>query len=288
MRKVKQMTSEIQALVKEQVFDAVCQYMFDYLFYSPKFPLRSSQQELLARSRQIEFSVFDSYFDHQELLVNAFAWGNGDQLVLLTHGWASKAADFYYLIERLLSSSRFTVIAFDAPGNGSSQGRLTNLLLYVESIRKITRHFGIPSVLIGHSLGAMANIIAYKDFVVKPTLLVSLAPLIDLESYFITQMTTANVPIDVQRQFFRDFKKSFDIEVSYFNLNNLYNYACENHLLFYDRLDEISPFSFMQGFLQKHGDIKHKAYDGTGHHHMVKSEVLINELLEQMNRLLLS
>ncbi|MEH6308357.1 alpha/beta hydrolase [Olivibacter sp. CPCC 100613] len=284
MRKVKQMASDIQDLVKKQAFDEVRQYLFDYLFYSPKFPTRTTQGDLLASARQIELSVFDLYFDHKELLFNVFSWGYGEEIILLTHGWASKAADFYYLIERLLSNPRYTVIAFDAPGNGSSAGRLTNLLLYVESIHQIVVHFGTPRILIGHSLGAMANIVAYEGLVLKPTMLISLAPLIDLENYFMAQMEMVHVPIDVQAEFFSDFKKAFNIEVNYFNLNKLYDYVCENHWLFYDRHDEISPFDLMRDFLHKHSDIKAKAYDGIGHHQVIRSERSVDDVLALINK----
>lgn len=287
MRHIKQMTLDIQSLMKQQALDEVRQLLFDYLFYSPKFPLRTIQQDLMTRSRSVRFSVFDSYFDYKGLSVNAFAWGTGEDLVLLTHGWASKAADFYMVIERLLLNPRYTIVTFDAPGNGSSEGRLTNLLLYVESIQQIIKQFGYPKILIGHSLGAMANIIAYKDLVQKPALLLSLSPLIDLENYFITQMTAASVSDDLQKQFFCDFKAAFNIEVNYFNLNKLYDYTSSNHWLFYDRYDEISPFNLVDTFLKQHPDVKNKAYDGIGHQHMIRNEAIISELVGQMNRIIL-
>ncbi|WP_134088154.1 alpha/beta fold hydrolase [Olivibacter sp. XZL3] len=283
MRKIRQITLEIQGLIEKQALEELRLRIFDYLFYSPKFPLRSKQQDLLARAERAEFSVFDPYFTNKNLSVKGFSWGAGEDLILLTHGWASKAADFDCLIERFLLNPRYRVVAFDAPGNGASEGRLTNLALYVESIHQMAKLLGSPKVLIGHSLGATANVMAYKELPKKPAVMVSLSPLVDLENYFVSQMTAVGISEALQERFFQDFKEAFNIEVNYFNLHKLYDYSDVNHLLFYDRYDEISPFRFMNDFLEKHTDIQQRTYDGIGHHDIIKNGSVISELFTEVD-----
>ncbi len=54
--------------------------------------------------------------------------------LLITTGWGSKAADFSELIQALRAIDDLEIIAFDAPGNGSSEGELSNLLLFIFSV----------------------------------------------------------------------------------------------------------------------------------------------------------
>lgn len=87
---------------------------------------------------------------------------------MITHGWGLKAADFTELITGLNENKDLQTIAFDAPGNGSSEGKLSNLLLFVQAVKAVVFHYGPPAVIIGHSLGAMADVIALKKWCLRP------------------------------------------------------------------------------------------------------------------------
>lgn len=283
MRKIKQIANQLAHLVENESQE-LSPSLFEYLFYSPKFPLRKYQLELLDRARKEEVSVFDEYFEKEKLKINVFIWGHGKEIVLLTHGWASKAADFSHMVERLIKNPAYTIIAFDAPGNGSSEGGLTNLLLYVRTIYKVVEKFGDPFIMIGHSLGAMANIIAYKNLKVKPKLLVSLAPLVQLGDYFRTEMNHAHIPSIAIDKFFVDFVKSFNMEVSQFDLNKLYDYTCDHHWLYYDEHDIVSPNILTRDFLKKKTDIQAKLFKDVGHHQMIRNDQVISTLVNLMEQ----
>ncbi|WP_029277036.1 alpha/beta fold hydrolase [Pedobacter borealis] len=105
--------------------------------------------------------------------INCFSWGNGKRKVLLTHGWASKALDFYELIIELLKIDDLEIIAFDAPGNGSSISEFSNLMLYAGSVKSIALNYAHPDALIGHSLGGMANVIALQELGLPPICLLA-------------------------------------------------------------------------------------------------------------------
>lgn len=278
MRKIKQMADHLGALVARNS-EELSAPLFDYLFYSPKLPLRQHQQGLLNLARNEQVEVFDEYFEKKTLKMNVFIWGQGNEIILLTHGWASKAADFSELVDGLMQNTAYTIIAFDAPGNGSSEGGLTNLMLYVGTIYKIVEKYGYPTTIIGHSLGAMANIIAYKNLEKKPRTLISLAPLIQLDDYFRTEMTQINIPNAFIDQFFVDFLRYFNVEAGAFDLNKLYSYTCENHWLFCDDNDKISPYKLTENFLSRKKDIKSKLFKDVGHQHMIKNKEVIAEII---------
>jgi len=253
----------------------------DLIFYSPKFPARLQQQQLLNEAETFKVTIHDPHFAKGDLNVNCFRWGNGKRKVLLTHGWGSKAADFSELISTLKANTEFEIIAFDASGNGSSEGELTNLLLFARAVEAIVAQHGTPEILIGHSLGCMANALAMQSFPEKVKVLISLAPLIRLKEHFVGTLNSVNVPQYAQDTFFEEFAKIFNANAEDFTLSALYQRQPELfHLLAYDVNDKVSPVEYMREFLALHPGIKTVAFDDIGHEKMFKDARVIEEIMK--------
>lgn len=255
--------------------------LWQYICYSPKMPTRLHQEKLLNVAEKFSLEVNDEFFAHKNLHFNTFKWGKGTHKVILTHGWGSKAADFSEIITALLEIDNLEIIAFDAPGNGSSDGELSNLLLYVQAVKAIISHYGKPDIVIGHSLGAMANAIALKDMMITPTLLVSLTPLIRLKENFEDSMNAVGIQPLSQLEFLKNFEDKFGISASSFTFNNSYSFNAKlNHWLAYDQNDFVSPYSYLKEFLNTHPSIKSYNYKDVGHDKILKSTILISDLIE--------
>jgi hypothetical protein len=253
--------------------------LLEVICYSPKMPVRLQQQQLLDEAETSGLQVLDLHFNRSQVTINTFRWGKSSIKVLITHGWGSKAADFSDLINRLKSNSAIEVIAFDAPGNGSSEGKLSNLLLYVESVKEVIRKYGPPDIFIGHSLGAMANVIAIQEAKLHPRLVVSMAPIIKLKENFEATLNMIEAPLKVQEEFFVQFEKLFNIPASYFNLTGLYSSNPElNHIVYYDPADAIHPNGYLQEFLNRYQNIVSKSYAGVGHDKIIKDDQVISDI----------
>jgi len=256
----------------------------EFIFYSPKMPLRLHQETLLSDSTRFTLQVFDTYFSKDHLDINCFSWGSGDMKVVLTHGWASKAADFYELIQALREIDNLEIIAFDAPGNGSSVSEFSNLMLYADSVKAIAENYASPDFLIGHSLGGMANVIAVQEAELNPKWLISIAPLIRLKENFEQSMDLVGINPSEQQKFFKNFSKAFPVNAEHFNLTELYNLESDfNHFLAYDVEDHISPYAFLAEFLAKNEGIKAKAFQDAGHYKILKSPEVITDVLNIIN-----
>ena len=140
--------------------------LWNYISFPIRLPNRPHQEELLSQAIRFSMQVEDPYFAMKDLSFSSYRWGNGVRKIYLTHGWSSKAADFTEIITALLELEDVQIIAFDAIANGSSEGELSNLMLYVKPLEGIIKQYGMPEVLIGHSLGAMANVVADRKSVV--------------------------------------------------------------------------------------------------------------------------
>lgn len=283
MKKLKQIISEIKTLIAQPQGDKLDQLLWPLICYPPKTPLRLQQQQLLDEADKFTVTVYDGYFTHTHLQVNAFTWGAGKNKVLVSHGWGSKAADFNELISQLKEIPDVQVIAFDAPANGSSEGQLSNLLLFVQAIEAVVQKTGTPDVFIGHSLGGMANVIALNNLGIKPSLLISITPLILLKENFAQTMTGVGVPQDAQERFFTDFEARYNVSPSFFTLAGHYQFDdTVNHWLAYDEQDMVLPYNYLKGFLDQHPSIQTKNYPEAGHERIIKSTALMHDIATQV------
>ncbi|MCC8409442.1 alpha/beta hydrolase [Mucilaginibacter sp. UR6-1] len=246
--------------------------------------LRLAHEQFLQGAEKQSLFVYDNYFAEKQLRFNTFTWGNGEYKLLITHGWGSKAADFLELITALIPIKDIQIIAFDAPGNGSSEGELSNLILYELAIKAIISNYGPPDIIIGHSLGAMANIIAVMETHIMPLLMISITPLVKLKENFAASMDAVNIPPVSQSIFFEAFKSKFGVPASNFDLDNFYELNPEiEHWLFYDPNDIISPYAYLKEFLNNQKLITAKNYDGLGHDKIIRSPIVINAVVDLIN-----
>jgi pimeloyl-ACP methyl ester carboxylesterase len=279
MKKLKQVFNHIKALQGGEV-ENMTELLWQLICYSPKMPVRHQAQQLLNEAEPFSLEVDDPHFSKSTLKFNGFTWGDGQRKILITHGWGSKASDFAELITALKSIDDTQLIAFDAPGNGSSEGELSNLLLFAKAAQAVIKTFGAPDVIIGHSLGAMANAIAIKETGIKPALLISIAPLINLKENFIASLNAADVSPIWQDKFFTNFEALFNMDASGFTLNNLYPAgSVGRHWLAYDPEDKIAPFPFLKSFLTVHPEVETSVYENLGHEKIIKDENVIADLV---------
>jgi pimeloyl-ACP methyl ester carboxylesterase len=90
--------------------------------------------------------------ENQDLAV--WEWGEGP-VVLLAHGWGSRAGRFSTLAQALLAAG-FRVVVFDAPAHGVSMGRQASLPQFSRALRAVGDTVGPVYGLVGHSLGGAA------------------------------------------------------------------------------------------------------------------------------------
>lgn len=94
--------------------------------------------------------------------VVTYAWGHGAETVLAVHGWRGRASQFGPIV-RELRSEGLRVIAFDAPANGDSGGRHTDIRDFIAAIDELQRRHGMFRAIVGHSFGALAALTAVRE-----------------------------------------------------------------------------------------------------------------------------
>jgi pimeloyl-ACP methyl ester carboxylesterase len=94
--------------------------------------------------------------------VVTYRWGDGPEPVLLVHGWGLSAARMSPLASSLRARGH-SVIAFDAPGHGLSEGDTTTIVEICEVVDAIQRDAGDFGAIIGHSFGALCSFHAVRE-----------------------------------------------------------------------------------------------------------------------------
>jgi dienelactone hydrolase len=94
--------------------------------------------------------------------VVTYSWGHGPQTVLVVHGWRGRASQFGAIV-RELRAGGFRVVGFDAPANGDSGGRRTDIRDSLAAIDELQHRHGMFHAVIGHSFGALAALTAVHE-----------------------------------------------------------------------------------------------------------------------------
>ncbi len=131
------------------------------------------ERELLARGRPERLAV-------RGASLAAWTWGEGAP-VLLVHGWGSRGARLGSFVAPLVAAGH-SVVAFDAPGHGDSEGRFSSLPEFIFAIEAAHEARGPFTAIVGHSLGGAAVALAIRRGVPVSRVLL-LAPSSDPASY---------------------------------------------------------------------------------------------------------
>ncbi len=285
MKKLKQIIEQIKNTPENS--GEFNDLLWQMICYPPKMPVRFQYEQLLNEAEKFSLDVEDEYFAHRTLSFNGFKWGNSPHKIFITHGWGSKAADFGEIIAELRKIDDLQIIVFDAPGNGSSASELSNLILFILSVKAVINTYGTPDIIIGHSLGVMANIIALDELKIAPKLLISITPLVGLKENFVASMTTVGVSPETQTKFLNSFEDIFKMQAASFNLVDRYKLSPElSHWLAYDENDQVAPYPYLKDFLEHYPSIDSRNYDGAGHERILKSPELIGDLISNVKSVL--
>lgn len=131
-----------------------------------KLSFRMFCRTKLALPRSIEMNIMNKsqreFITINDLKVTTYQWGNSDKVILLLHGWESRASRFYAFIKELMENG-YQVISFDAPGHGESEGKSTNILENYAIIKQLQDKYGSFDSIIAHSIGVLNAFFALKQ-----------------------------------------------------------------------------------------------------------------------------
>lgn len=118
------------------------------LFSSPFYKAKHKREDALLKAAIRDFVEVDGN------KIRTYTWGEGDQKVLLLHGWQSRGTALRGFVPGLIEKG-YQVIALDAPAHGESTGKECSVRLYAEAVDAIVKLHPEISSVISHSIGSV-------------------------------------------------------------------------------------------------------------------------------------
>ncbi|HMI07389.1 MAG TPA: alpha/beta hydrolase [Flavobacterium sp.] len=181
------------------------------LFTTPiKYKIPKRELEMDFNSRQEKLFVASI---NREIVVYHF--GDGPKKIMLVHGWSGRGTQLVKFAEALTKTG-YSIVSFDAPAHGKSEGKTTLLPEFIESIFEIEKKSGPFETAIGHSLGGMALLNAVrKGFKINRLVTIGSGDLIkDITDDFAARLELKPKISDLLRL---HFEKKYNISMNSFS-----------------------------------------------------------------------
>lgn len=207
-----------------------------------------------------------------------YQWGQGDETVLLVHGWGSRATRLGHLAEPL-NQRGFRVAAVDLPAQGDSEGKMTNLLEIVELLAQLHGRFAPVRAIIGHSFGGMATAAALHRHKLEVARVVLIAAPFSMEFIFQTFCDNMNLTPKVRERLITTiverFEKTRQVHVFDFSPARLVDSLHIPVMVIHDRDDREVAYEQGVGYGDNLPNASFVSTQGLGHRRILNDESVI-------------
>jgi len=242
-----------------------------YIFSKPrnaKLNQEALQYLNLATQKNLRYNNF---------YIKTYQWKGHTETVLLAHGWDSNSFRWKDLIE-LLKQEKYNVVAIDAPAHGGSGNNIFNAPLYAKTINAAVKEFS-PQIIIGHSIGGTASIIALENHdmpcVKKMVLLGAPSNLaISVANYVKMMGYNKTVEKAIDQYYLKHFKHL----PKHYCVENFFSNIEAQGLIIHDRKDRIISYKEALDIHRVYKNSKLIKTIGLGHR--LKSEKIYQHILD--------
>jgi len=248
-------------------------------FFAPrKYRTSDSEQVTLGQAQYHRINVNDQY-------ISCWRWGTGPALLFI-HGWNGSGIQFAPFIRDSLEKG-YSVITFDGPGHGASEGRSSSYFEMTDAVRGVIHHFGTEEIvaLIGHSFGASAIVNAlHKEKYRIPAVL--LAPALEIKEMLEGVFKLHGIPLYIYQQMIENYEERFGYDLQKDNPKNLIPMLDSEVLIVHDRQDKVTPFSESDQIATGSESIKLIPTDGLGHKKILFDREVIARIFQFLESIL--
>jgi len=207
--------------------------------------------------------------------IRCWKWGSGP-VVLFVHGWNGRGINFAYFFKSIIDAG-YSVITYDAPAHGKSQGRVTNYFELSDTVRAFldpSRGFDIQTI-IAFSIGASAAInCVSKD---RPSVdVVLIAPALKLKEILLNVFNHHGVPKIVYENLIAEMERYCGYDLHKDNPDVLAKTFLTKMLIVHDRDDRTIPYEHSKMLSDKRENIFLHTTHGLGHKRILKESNVVD------------
>ena len=231
----------------------------------PRNEPRPGEEAFLATGTRMTVPAED-----QDLAV--WTWGSG-RVVVLTHGWGSRAGRFSAFAGALLHAG-FRVVLFDAPAHGASSGRQASLPQFSRALRAVGAQVGPVHGLIGHSLGGAAVSLAMSNGLPAQRV-VLLAPPADVVVFSHAFSEHLRIPHRVRNVMQQNLENRLRFRFEELHIPTLARSMTAAALIIHDRDDHDVPYAHGEEIASAWPGAQLLATTGLGHRAILRDPEVI-------------
>ncbi len=255
MRALERTSPRLGAALAERLF-----------FTPPRTTLTPSVQSTLATGRPFRVCVDDG-------LVSAWTWGSGP-VIALVHGWGGRGGRLAAPFVEPLVASGFSVVTFDAPGHGASDGRLSSMPQFARALGAVAAEAGSLYGIVAHSMGGSASTLAMAGGL-QVERAVFIAPAADPARFaqdFAKLLAVGPVALEAMR---RRSEARLGVRWSDLNVPQLAAGLGEPLLVFHDRDDATVPYDEGAAIAAAWPGAELVTTTGLGHRDIVRDRAVV-------------
>jgi pimeloyl-ACP methyl ester carboxylesterase len=240
------------------------------MFKVPGYPApKNAPADFLQTGRRFELAVLGRR-------VVGWRWGEGP-LALLVHGWGERGIRFHNFVPALVARG-FSVVTFDFPGHGESEGRRTNFIEIVSALKAVVEHAGKPAAVVGYSMGGGATVSLWEMFDAD-TRIVLISPLYDIFHLFTDLFDKVGFSPRLLESILKEVEKEYRISWSSINPSeNAHNVKGATLVVHYED-DFMVSMAHAEELASKMPNARLYRTAGLGHFRMMDSAEVMEQTL---------
>lgn len=263
-----QISTNVRLAATRLLFPDVAAAWAERLFLTPPARNAASAIELLDARERI--------LSHRGRLIATWSWGPVDApAVLLVHGWGGHAAQLRGFVSPLLHAG-FSVVTYDQPAHGVSEGRLTGLPDFADLVAEVAHHYGVVRGVLGHSLGATAAAFALARRTIHIEKMVLISPPSDLVGYSRRFARWHWMPERLRRAMQNAIEERYGLRWDELELARLAPRLEAKALVIHDRADRQVPLKQGAAFARSWPGARFMTTEGLGHGRILRDDAVID------------
>lgn len=204
-----------------------------------------------------------------------WSWGTGP-VVMLTHGWGSRAGRWSSLVPLLLDAG-LSAVAFDAPAHGRSSGNTASMPEFARALLAVREHLGVaPRAAVGHSLGGAATALALSMGFDAGRVVLIAAPS-NAREFTDRFSETLGLPVSVRSRMERNLEARLQFTFADLHIPTLAAKLSTPALLVHDTCDRDVPYSGAEAVAAAWPGARLMATTGLGHRKVLHDPAVLQE-----------
>lgn len=247
------------------------------MFFTPSsYKTTPLEKQYLENGESFQLFVHDK-------TVQCWKWGRGPS-ILLAHGWNGRGIQLHHFIEPLVQRG-YSVIGYDAPGHGVSQGKTSSYFEFTDTIRTLLTSSNGHKIqgVIAHSLGGSAtvNSIAKEN---QPLQAVLVAPALRLAEVLKCFFDHVGVPTHLYHTLIQEYENQFGYDMQRDNPANLFKEINSKILIVHDKHDPTIPYIDSKELSNEFRNIVLHATEGLGHKRILTDESVVDSIVNYFRK----